>query len=168
METIREIVPVSKPTPYSKRWWSKELTQMRRKVRKAGRDAYPVRQHRDHPIHELYQRLCNDYSEMIRKAKRSHWEKWLEEMDEHSIWTADKLVLGPSTDGGRACIPDLQTKGRYGNKTTLSDNAEKSKLLYQAFFPSLDLGNTTTPGPDCHPQHSSSKKSRTCRYTEQL
>ena len=39
-ETIREQVPVSEFTPKSKRWWTKELTQLRKKTNKLGRQSY--------------------------------------------------------------------------------------------------------------------------------
>ena len=30
LETINEVVPLSKPSPYAKHWWTKELTNLKR------------------------------------------------------------------------------------------------------------------------------------------
>jgi len=38
---------------------------------------------------------------MIRKAKAEHWTKWLEGIDEASIWDASKLLMMPATDTGK-------------------------------------------------------------------
>ncbi|KAG2035452.1 hypothetical protein BDR03DRAFT_1062080 [Suillus americanus] len=42
-ETISETVPLSKPNPHSKRWWTRELTLLRRQVNKASHLAYKMR-----------------------------------------------------------------------------------------------------------------------------
>ena len=148
LATIQQTVPTSKPSPYSKRWWSKELTQKRRGVRKAGRNSYINRSQRTHLAHEYYRRTWNEYTDMIRQTKRKHWEKWLEEVDEHSMWTAGNLASGPSTDGGKVHIPALQSIGSDGSPMLVRDNATKGELLHKSFFPPSGGGNPTTASPN--------------------
>ena len=64
---------------------------------------------------------------------------------------ADKLVNGPSTDGGKARIPALKTKSRDERDVMIRDNTAKGKLLYQAFFPVSDKGNPVATAPDYPP-----------------
>ena len=108
--TIEAIVPKSKPTPFSKRWWTSELKSSKQEVRRIGRAAYLNRSQIHHPIHALYCRARNDHTELIKCTKRQHWESWLEEIDEDNIWAANKLATGPATDGERCayliCRPE--------------------------------------------------------------
>jgi hypothetical protein len=53
-ETVEEQVPKVKPSPYLKRWWSKDLDQERRHIHKIGRKARAKTAQRNHPIHEEY------------------------------------------------------------------------------------------------------------------
>jgi Endonuclease-reverse transcriptase len=133
--TIQELVPASRLSPFSKRWWTRDLMQAKARARKAGRASYTNRTHQDHPAHELYRIARNAYSQLIKRTKQEHWVGWLEEVNDHSVWTANHLVSGPSSDGGRVRIQALRKKEADGSFTEIRENAEKSKLLYECFFP---------------------------------
>ncbi|KAH9828554.1 uncharacterized protein C8Q71DRAFT_672091, partial [Rhodofomes roseus] len=60
-ETIEETVPETKPPPFAKRWYSKELNNLRREVGRLGRRAWKLREFPDHPIHREYRSLRNRY-----------------------------------------------------------------------------------------------------------
>lgn len=64
------------------------------------------------------------------------------------MWTADKLVNGPSTDGGKVRIPALKTKDGDGSTRVVRDNAQKSMLLYQTFFPPPNSSTSTETDPE--------------------
>lgn len=138
MSTIENIVaqnvPTTKATPHSKRWWSKELDQWRKATRKLANKSHSRRANRQDPIHELYRRARNDYSEQLRKAKKEHWYTWLKDISETSVWTVNRFVTGPASDGGRARIPALKVKDEWGQTTEVQDNEGKSKELYKSFF----------------------------------
>ncbi len=51
-ETIEIYVPWTKPSPYIKRWWTGELTELWKHLRKVQKKAYRFRMFKDHPIHE--------------------------------------------------------------------------------------------------------------------
>ena len=89
------------------------------------------------PIHEEFRKAQNEYSTAIWRTKEGHWTEWLETLDEEGIWTANKLVSGLATDGGRSRIPTLLVKDPVTKRTTKEawTNTEKGWLLYQSFFP---------------------------------
>ena len=48
-ETIGKAVPISAICPKSKRWWSKEIKELRRQFRKVGRKGSKYKNHPNHP-----------------------------------------------------------------------------------------------------------------------
>ena len=130
-------VPKSKPSPYSKRWWSKELATMKKVKEKLARKSYERRAADGDPIHEMFRQSRNKYSQAIRKTKLDHWTEWLESLDDEGVWSANRLVTGPATDGGRSRVPTLQVKDPVTKAVTREacTNEEKGELFYQTFFP---------------------------------
>ena len=97
---IAQHVPMSKPCPYSKHWWSKELAQAKQGKEKLGCTLHNLCLNAEHPVHEKFRIARNEYLRQIKDAKANYWAAWLEELDESSVWTASQLVTGPSSDGG--------------------------------------------------------------------
>ncbi|TDL15061.1 hypothetical protein BD410DRAFT_855976, partial [Rickenella mellea] len=89
---ITKHVPLSKPSAYSKRWWSVELKQKRNSTRRLAKRSYRRRSNQLDPAHNIFRIARNEYTEMIRKAKKDHWEEWLESIDDTTIWTANCFV----------------------------------------------------------------------------
>ena len=135
---IEKHVPMSKHSLYSKRWWSKELAELKKKKEKLARKLYERRAADGDPIHKIFRQARNDYSLAIRKAKANHWAEWLESLDNAGVWTANRLVTGPASDGGRSRVPTLQVKDPIMKAVTQEarTNEEKGELFYQTFFPS--------------------------------
>lgn len=132
--TITEHVPMSKPSPYSKRWWSKDLAKQREEVKKLARKAFKLRSSEQHPIHTQWRKARNKYGESIRRVKQEFWEQFLEEADERTIWTVNRFVRSDPTDGGKTRVPPLRRETTE-DSTRFSGNREKSKILYETFFP---------------------------------
>jgi hypothetical protein len=133
-ETIAWEVPITEITPKSKRWWTKELSQLRKRANKIGRKAYKVRQDPEHPIHKEHTEASNTYAKSIKYNKQQFWRDWLERADEPDLWTAQRMVSGPASDGGKARIPPLKHKVD-GSEVTAKTNTDKSKALAKGFFP---------------------------------
>jgi hypothetical protein len=135
--TIQKHVPLTRLSPYTKRWWNKDLAGMKRAKEKLARKSYGSRALNNDPIHEEFRLARNIYSEAIRVAKAEHWMEWLETLDEEGVWAANRMATGLATDGGRGRIPTLQVKDPVTRQVTqeASTNEEKGKLLYQNFFP---------------------------------
>ncbi|OSC98666.1 hypothetical protein PYCCODRAFT_1344536, partial [Trametes coccinea BRFM310] len=60
-DTIEEHVPLTPHTPYAKRWWSKELTEMRKKKERLARESHRRKADATHPVHDEYRRFRNRY-----------------------------------------------------------------------------------------------------------
>jgi ribonuclease HI len=152
-EAVSKTVPFKEPSPFRKRWWTKELTEIRKKFQKAGHKSHRRRMDPNDPIHEIYRQTRNQYTELIKKSKQDHWLQWLEEADSTNIWKVHKLVVEPSSDGGRTRIPVLKEEigGRVHERIT---NEDKSQALHKTFFPppptqEADYGNEIYPDPVC-------------------
>jgi ribonuclease HI len=133
-KTIKAKVPVTKITSNSKRWWTRELTQLRKLTGKLGRQSYKRRNEPDHAVHSEYKVAAKRYEKELLYTKRQHWRDWLEKADDPDIWVAHKLVSSAATDGGKARIPILKHKVGE-NEIPASTNSEKSEALAKCFFP---------------------------------
>lgn len=131
---IDEHVPTSTPSPFCKRWWTKDLAKERTNVQKLARKAYKLRNSPDHPIHAQWRKARNAYGVNIQKSKQEHWEVFLEDADERSIWTVSRFVRADPTDGGSTRVPPLR-RSPDSTSERLQRNEDKSKVLYETFFP---------------------------------
>lgn len=131
--TVEAKVQRRRGSPYTKRWWSEELSRMRARARKLGRESWRRIADANHPIHEDFRRARNDYGQAIKDEKRRHWEEWLEQVDTKTVWDAKKFVTAAPTDGGRTRIPALQETVE-GRTTEVEENREKARLFHKAFF----------------------------------
>jgi hypothetical protein len=92
-----EIVPKTKDTPYSKRWWTKTLATKKKEVQRIGKRAARKDFERNHPVHEQYRRESREYVQMIQDAKVSCWDDWLagEVTNGVDMWKAMlKFIIG--------------------------------------------------------------------------
>ena len=134
-EVVDEHVPSSKPCPHTRRWWSKELTDLKKKTNRLSRQSYKFRALPDHACHteskDAEKKLVNE----IFKAKREHWQSWLEESMDTDLWTAHRYINSTPGDGSRARIPTLTGKDAQGNTITAASNEEKGEMLAKMLFP---------------------------------
>lgn len=134
-DTIDEIIPKTKPSPHAKRWWTREISQLIAQKHELSHISYKFRAVIDHPSHEEHRKIRNRVSETIHKAKKEHWEQFLEEATQREMWIANKYVSNPSTDGGKTRIPVLQVKNADGTTHEAISNDDKSEILARTFFP---------------------------------
>ena len=133
---VKTTIKVSKPSRYSKRWWSKELDDMRKHKNKLSSRAY---RHKDDPGHNAHVELReyrNKYNSAIDAAKQTHWKNFLEEADEHTLWTAGRYVKNPNGEGAASPrIPTLRSRNDDGTDWISKSNADKAEVIAKAFFP---------------------------------
>jgi hypothetical protein len=118
----------------TKRWWTKELMQLRKKANKTGRQSYKRRTDPAHDVHEMHNRAVKDYRKTLEYTKRNHWRDWLEKADDPDIWTVNRLIAAPASDGGKTRIPTLKYKVN-DTETIANTNSEKTEALAKSFFP---------------------------------
>ncbi|KAL1746881.1 hypothetical protein HDZ31DRAFT_61821 [Schizophyllum fasciatum] len=152
LATIDKVVPLSKPCPHSRRWWTKELTQMSKKLNRLAEVAHRYRALPGHASHGEYTAYSQIFSAAIEEAKRTHWEEFLDEGLEADMWTASRYCSEPSTDSGKTRIPTLKASGREGGgEMEATSNQEKAQVLSSSFFPpkppDFYIPPTTYPEP---------------------
>jgi len=134
--TIETHIPMTKPLPHTKRWWTQELSNMRKRKNRLSKESYQWRGLPDHPSHQQHRQVSKEYTTLIEKTKKMHWEDWLLNASERDIWTASKYATNPPIDGGgRTRMPTLNFTGCDGEPRHTTSNTEKSEALAQSFFP---------------------------------
>jgi ribonuclease HI len=138
--TIAELVPLKKRIPWRKRWWCKELSQLRSLERKGSRYAYRYRYVPDHVSHLELRQIRRTYTDAIKAAKLKHWEAYLSNLEPNDVWTATRFTTGTGTDGGGTRVPTLKTAD--GVHAT---NEEKAHAFSKTFFPPAPTTSSVPP-----------------------
>jgi hypothetical protein len=107
-DVIHTQVPVVRTTSKTKRWWTKELTQLQRQAGKLGRQSYKRRDDPQHPIHGEHKEAAKRYNKTLQYTKKQHWCDWLKRAEEPDIWTVQQVISAPAADRGKARIPILR------------------------------------------------------------
>lgn len=126
---LNRVCPKSKPSPYCKRWWTAELTalrrdytQMRNQCTRSRRYGF-LRPDLEEAERILRQRLHT----AIRDQKRRHWNDFLQDVG--NIWKAAKYL---SNQSGATTVPTLRTSDKMVER-----DEEKAQVLLSSFFPPL-------------------------------
>src|ERR1700704_6401921 len=124
-----------RPSTWSKRWWSPDITEKRRIFHHLQRMA---KHHPDPTSHEEMKTARKAYLKAIQSAKRKAWDLFLANAKPNDIWTAKKLAFGkepPKTP----IFPNAHTP------TELRDE------LIKGFFPPKNLPPPPLPAQAPHP-----------------
>ena len=89
----------------------------------------------DHPVHRELSEGEERFAQAVREAKSNHWWEFLENAMDKDVWSANKYVSEPVSDGGRPRIPALKVKLPNGSQSEVNTNEEKAKALAGLFFP---------------------------------
>ena len=127
---IRQLVPVARPSPYGKRWWTPELTALRDTYTWARNRRTQARRYGvdSAALEDTASYLRKQYHRAIRDAKRQHWKEFLDNTD--NIWKAARY-LQPG-DHSMGIVPTLRS-----GEQTINDDLGKAHALLETFFPPL-------------------------------
>jgi len=134
-KVVSEEVPVTRPHPHNKRWWTKDLTMIHNNLKTLSKASHSFRAVPGHPSHRMRREKVAEYDKAIRTTKKDHWVSWLEEATGSDLWIANKYITSPPGDGGKSRIPTLVTKDDKGNTVTAADNESKSEVFAKTLFP---------------------------------
>ena len=131
LEAVHALTPRARASPYAKRWWTQDLTQLRRIYthwRNQARAARRTGVARP-DLEEMAKGASKQYHDAIRQQKRKHWDDFLADND--NIWNAAKYLKAGNEAFGT--VPAL----RRTDGTTTSDFEEQAEELLNTFFPPL-------------------------------
>ena len=134
-KVVLEEVPVTRPHPHNKRWWTKDLTKFRNDLKTLSKASHSFRAVPDHPSHRMRREKVAEYDKEIRTMKKDHWISWLEEATGNDLWITNKYITSPTGDRGKSHIPTLVTKDSKDNMVTAADNESKSEVFTKTLFP---------------------------------
>lgn len=132
LEAIHDLTPRAPPPAYAKRWWTKDLTRLRRTYtfwRNQARTQRRAGQSRP-DLEARAKDASKEYHDGIRKQKKAHWDEFLAE--DANIWKAARY-LQPGKDNMEDKVPPLTRE----DGSTTEDRAEQAEELLQTFFPPL-------------------------------
>ena len=135
----------NKPHPNSKRWWNDDLSRMMKDLKELRKEKVRNRALPDHPIHRELSEREERFTEAVREAKSNHWWEFLENAMDKDVWSANKYVSKPVSDGGRPRIPALKVKLPNGSQSEVNTNEEKARALAGSFFPKRPALSTVLP-----------------------
>ncbi|KAF5386185.1 hypothetical protein D9615_002532 [Tricholomella constricta] len=133
-ETIAEVVPMTKITTHTQRWWSRELETSRKNVNRLSSIAHRYRGLKDHESSIILDEAKKLYAAEILKAKAEYWRDFLETAMERELWIANRYITDPTGDGGKTRIPTLKYVENGRTKEAIT-NEEKSRLFARTLFP---------------------------------
>src|SRR5216684_5544312 len=122
---------------------------LHREVNKLGWLSYKNRDKPFHYMHATHTDADKNYHRTLQSTIMHHWRDWLEKAEDLDIWTVNKILAAPATDGGTTRIPVLKYTIN-GAELTASTNEEKGQVLAKSFFPAkppheTDAVNTAYP-----------------------
>ena len=97
-QTVVEHVPETKPYPYTKRWWTKELTELKNAKNQLSNKAHKFCDIINHPDKIKHKKAVNDFVETLEQMVKSHWTDWLENVSSKDIYIANKYVTNEPSD----------------------------------------------------------------------
>jgi hypothetical protein len=143
-EVLEEQLEPKKPSPYARRWWTKELSDLRTLQNKLSNKLYKFRLLPDHPSHAEHKAAVKSFKKLLTATKKHNWIDWLENVDRRDLYLANKYISSEPTDYSSTRVPPLHIKVN-GADGLAEDNNSKVEALSQSFFPPPPITSSVPP-----------------------
>jgi hypothetical protein len=126
---VERYVPLARPSSYAKRWWTEDLSQLRRDYTYWRNKLAKIRRNRmrDPHLAEMARTYKKRFHDAMRQQRKSHWQDFI--ADTNNIWSISRY-LDPSKGASFSQIPALQNS----NKQLVTSEPEVAQALMEEFF----------------------------------
>ncbi|KAM4056517.1 endonuclease-reverse transcriptase domain-containing protein [Hirsutella rhossiliensis] len=124
-KVLHDLTPRAQPPPYAKRWWTKDLTRLRRTYTYWRNQARAQRR-----VGQSRPDLSKEYHDNVRSQKKTHWDDFV--TDESNIWKALKYLKS-----GMEMVDDRVPPLRRTDGSITEGKGEQAEELLCTFFPPL-------------------------------
>ena len=131
---LQECIDKKSPNLYKQRWWTEELSNLKKAQNCLSNKSHKFRHLHDHPVHTEYKAAANKFKEIMTETHNQDWTDWLEGASQQDLYLANKYITSEPSDYSNAHIPSLQTQTNRLPDVT-EDNDQKVKVLAESFFP---------------------------------
>ncbi|KJZ68825.1 hypothetical protein HIM_11785 [Hirsutella minnesotensis 3608] len=131
-KVLQDLTPRAQPPPYAKRWWTKDLTRLRRTYtywRNQARAQRRAGQSRP-DLEQRAKEAAKEYHDNLRRQKKAHWDDFV--TDESNIWKAVKYVKS-----GMEMTDDKVPPLKRADGSITEGKGEQAEELLSTFFPPL-------------------------------
>ncbi|KYK54123.1 hypothetical protein DCS_06080 [Drechmeria coniospora] len=131
-KALQDLTPRAQPPSYAKRWWTKDLTRLRRTYTYRRNQARAQRR-AGQPRPDLEQRAkeaAKEYHDNLRNQKKTHWDDFV--IQGSNIWRAAKYPK-PGTEMMDDKVPPL----KRADSSITESKGEQAEELLNTFFPPL-------------------------------
>ena len=134
-EALKETVPISKPSPYARCWWMRELMELKKVKNRLSNFSYKLHGIPEAPTHAQHKEAMDKFCHRVDEIKKAHWDNWLEGATSKDIYITNKFITSLPSDYANTKIPPLKTPNPASPNPTANTNLEKANELASVFFP---------------------------------
>ncbi len=89
-----------------------------------------------HQIHAEFRRARQNYAKLIERTKLTHWNEFIENASDVTIWSIHNYMARTPMDRGRTKVPTLHEMDPTGCRIDIHSNQQKGRVLQNYFCPS--------------------------------
>ena len=132
-ETLEDHLKERRPSPFIRRWWTKELSILKKIQNHLSGKSYRFRHIQDHPAHAEHKAAAKQFKSVLEKTHNQDWVDWLESVTQQDLYIANKYITNEPSDDSSARVPTLKTVTN-GLSSIADNNESKTAALADSIF----------------------------------
>ena len=132
-ETLEDHLKKRRPSLFMRRWWTKELANLKKMQNQLSGKSFRYRHVQDHPVHVEHKAAANQFKSVMEETRNQDWVDWLELVTQQDLYITNKYITNEPSDYSSVRVPTLKTV-ISGLSSTAEDNNSKAALA-DSFFP---------------------------------